>query len=345
MKMNFLGHTGISVSRICLGSMTFGNQNNEEEGHAQLDMAFEHGVNFIDTAEMYPIPRDPETQGKTEEIIGSWIKKRRNREKLVLATKITGPSSAFSHIRNGDLKFGKKQFEEAVNLSLRRLQTDYIDLYQTHWPERPGSYFGQLEYKHIDGSPGTSMEEQLEAVNMLIEVGKVRAFGSSNETPWGQMKLIECAARLGVCSIASIQNPYNLLNRAFEVGHAEISIRENCGLLAYSPLGFGTLTGKYLEGKPPKSRLALFPEFKRYTSARSVSATARYVDLALTNGLDPAQMAIAFVSRRRFTTSAIIGATTLQQLKKNLDSEYIELTDEVSEGIAKIHSEFPNPAP
>ena len=345
MKMNLLGDSGISVSRLCLGTMTFGKQNSEIEGHQQLNVALDYGINFIDTAEMYPIPRDPDTQGQTEMIIGSWIKEKRNRDRVVLATKITGPGNAFAHIRGGDLKFNQKQVEEAVNLSLKRLQTDYIDLYQTHWPERPGNYFGKLGYSHNAAQIGTPIEEQIEALYKVVKAGKVRAFGSSNETPWGQMKFIELTRQLGSDSFASIQNPYNLLNRSFEIGHAEIAIREHCGLLAYSPLAFGTLSGKYITGSPQGSRLALFPEFQRYLSERAKTATRQYVSLAHSVGLEPAQMAIAFASRQKFITSVIIGATSVKQLKHNVKSEEVNLSGELLQKIEDIHLQNPNPAP
>lgn len=346
MKFNPLGRTGIEVSRICLGTMTFGEQNTESQAHQQLDMAFDHGVNFIDTAEMYSFPSNPKTQGSTERIIGTWMKARGNRAGVVLATKITGPSGNCPHIRGGDLKFTRAQVAEAVDLSLRRLQTDYIDLYQTHWPERPANYFGRLDYDHDDGVRSTPLEEQLEALGEQVKAGKVRAIGVSNETPWGLTKFLEISDRAGLPRMAGIQNPYNLLCRTFETGLSEVAIREDCGLLAYSPLAFGALTGKYLNGqKPEGSRHHLFPQFSRYFKPNGIKATGAYARLARDHGLDPAQMALAFVNSRRFLTSTIIGATTTGQLAANLASEELVLSDEVLEGIAAIHAEHANPAP
>ena len=346
MKFNPLGRTGIEVSRICLGTMTFGEQNTESQAHRQLDMAFDHGVNFIDTAEMYAFPSDPKTQGSTERIIGAWMKARGNRAGVVLATKITGPGSGMTHIRGGGLKFTRAQVAEAVDLSLQRLRTDYIDLYQTHWPERPANYFGRLDYDHDDGASSTPLEEQLDALGEQVKAGKVRAIGVSNETPWGLMTFLEIAERTGLPRVAGIQNPYNLLCRTFETGLSEVAIREDCGLLAYSPLAFGALTGKYLNGRKPEgSRYHLFPRFSRYFKPKGIKATEAYARLARDHGLEPSQMALAFVNSRRFLTSNIIGATTTEQLAANLASEELVLTDEVLEGIAAIHAEHANPAP
>ncbi|NQU61155.1 MAG: NADP(H)-dependent aldo-keto reductase [Rhodospirillales bacterium] len=346
MKFNELGRTGIKVSRICLGTMTFGEQNTEAEGHAQLDMAFDHGVNFVDTAEAYSFPASPKTQGDSEKIIGAWMKAKGNRSDVVVATKITGPSSERSHIRGGQLRFTRDQVTDAVDLSLKRLGTDYIDLYQTHWPERPANYFGKLDYKHDDGADFTPMEDQLDALAHQVKAGKVRAIGVSNETPWGVMKFLEIAEKTGMHRIASIQNPYNLLCRTFEIGLAEAAIREDCGLLAYSPLGFGALTGKYMNGKLPEgSRHKLFPKFMRYFKPAGVQATQAYVALARVHGLNPAQMALAFVNSKRFLTSTIIGATTLGQLADNLASEDMDLTEDLQGAIEEIHNEHPNPSP
>ena len=346
MEMRQLGRTGIKVSRICLGTMTFGAQNTEAEGHAQLDMALDHGVNFIDTAEMYSFPRDPKTQGDSERIVGSWMKARGNRDKVVVATKITGPGETLGHIRGGDLSFCKKQMEAAVELSLKRLQTDTIDLYQTHWPERPANYFGKLGFQQDPTAPFTPFDETLEAAEALIKAGKIRAFGVSNETPWGVAAMLRLSDAGTGTRIASIQNPYNLLNRTFEVGLAEMAIREDVGLLAYSPLGFGALTGKYLDGPAPEgSRLKLFPSFQRHFKPNGVEATRRYVKLSKDNGLDPAQMALAYVNSRPFLTSNIIGATTLEQLKTNLASEALTLSDDLLAEIERIHQDIPNPAP
>ncbi len=346
MKFNELGRTGLKVSRLCLGTMTFGEQNTEAEGHRQLDMAVDHGVNFIDTAEMYSFPGNPKTQGSTEKIIGTWMKARGNRSQMVVATKITGPSSGLKYIRGGDLSFGRKQVAEAVDLSLKRLQTDYIDLYQTHWPERPANYFGRLDYDHDENADFTPMEEQLDAFAEQVKAGKIRAFGVSNETPWGLMTFLEIAGQTGLPRVASIQNPYNLICRTFEIGLSEVAIREDCGLLAYSPLAFGALSGKYLSGKEPEgSRHKLFPQFGRYFKPAGVKATEAYVKLAGDHGLDPARMALAFVNSRRFLTANIIGATTMEQLQSNLASEDMALSEDVVAGIEAIHAEHANPAP
>ncbi|MDD9876978.1 MAG: aldo/keto reductase [Magnetovibrio sp.] len=345
MKMNTLGRTGISVSRICLGTMTFGRQNTEADGHAQMDMAVDHGVNFLDAAEVYPFLSMPETYGRTEEIIGTWMKARANRDKIVLATKIAGPSPRFGYIRDGALKFNKEHFIEAVDGSLKRLQTDYIDLYQTHWPERAANYFGTLGYSDDTGTDWTPFEEMLDAMAEIEKAGKVRAFGCSNETAWGVAEMLALSEAHGLPRMASVQNPYSLLNRSFEVGLAEVAIRGDCGLLAYSPLGFGALTGKYLDGVPDGSRRALYPDMNRNFKPRGVEATGRYVALARAHGLEPSQMALAFVNARAFLTSTIIGATDLDQLASNLASEEITLPSEVLDGIEEIHNDIPNPAP
>lgn len=349
MKFNELGRTGIKVSRICLGTMTFGEQNTEAESFAQLDMAVDHGVNFLDTAEAYSFPARPKTQGDSERIIGNWMKAKGNRADIVLATKITGPSGPSghrSHIRDGNLTFGRKQVTEAVNLSLERLQTDYIDLYQTHWPERKANYFGNLDYRHKEDDTFTPMEEQLDALGEQVKAGKIRAIGVSNETPWGLMTFLEIAGRTGLPRIASIQNPFNLICRQYEVGLSEISIREDCGLLAYSPLAFGALTGKYLGGKlPDGTRHKLFPQFLRYFKPNGIKATEAYVALAKEHGLEPSQMALAFVNSRPFLTSNIIGATSTKQLQSNLDTEDMVLPDEVLGGIEALHTEFSHPGP
>ncbi len=346
MKMNPLGRTGVSISRICLGTMTFGQQNNEAEAHAQLDMAADHGVNLLDAAEMYPFPSTVELYGRTEEIVGSWLAKPGNRQRMHVATKITGPGSRFTHIRDGDLKFNRTHLAQAVDDSLKRLGIDCIDLYQTHFPERPANYFGKLGYAHDEAASWTPYEDTLEAMDELIAAGKVRAFGVSNETAWGLMALLGLSDQNGHARVAAIQNPYSLINRTFEVGLAEPAIREDCGLLAYSPLGFGALTGKYLDDALPEgSRQSLFPSFTRNFKAKGIEATARYVALAREHGLQPSQMALAWVHSRRFLTSTIIGATTLDQLKSNLESDALVLSDEVIAGIEAIHTEIPNPAP
>ncbi len=348
MHYTKLGKTDISVSRICLGTMTFGQQNTEAEGFEQMDRALELGVNFFDTAEMYSVPSRPETQGSTEKIIGNWFATRGNRDKVVLATKITGPGDNFKHVRGGDLSFGEKQITEAVELSLKRLRTDYIDLYQIHWPDRSTNFFGKLGYTHNHdaGTDGTSFPEMLGALAKMVEAGKIRTIGCSNETPWGLMKMLEIAEAVGLPRMASIQNPYHLLNRTFEIGLAEIAVREQSGLLAYSPLAMGTLSGKYLGGaKPAGARLTLYPQFSRYSTDRAVAAIQQYVDLARENGLDPAQMALAYINARAFITSNIIGATTVQQLESNIASDDLTLSEEILQKIEAIHMTDPNPAP
>ncbi|SDJ68454.1 NADP(H)-dependent aldo-keto reductase [Microbulbifer yueqingensis] len=347
MEYRQLGTTDIRVSEICLGTMTFGEQNTEAEAHEQLDYALANGVNFIDCAEMYPVPPRPETFGRTEEYIGTWLAARGNRDRFVLATKVTGRGAANSgvgHVRGGP-RLSREQVLAACDDSLRRLRTDYIDLYQVHWPERQTNFFGRLGYEHGDDD-GVAIAETLDALEELVKAGKVRQVGVSNETPWGMMEYLKLSAARGKPRIASIQNPYNLLNRSFEVGCAEMAIREKCGLLAYSPLAFGALSGKYLGGrKPVGARLTLFERFQRYTGKRAVLATEKYVALAREAGLDPAQMALAFVNRQPFVTSNIIGATNVDQLQSDIASAELELGDDLLQAIEAIHSDNPNPAP
>lgn len=347
METRKLGKTDLQVSKICLGTMTFGEQNSEAEAFEQLDYAVAHGVNFIDCAEMYPVPPKPETYGRTEEIIGNWLEKRGNREALVLATKVTGRGDGnpgVSHIRGGP-RLDRAQILKACDDSLARLKTDYIDLYQVHWPERQSNFFGKLGYQHGEDD-GVDISETLSALQELVAAGKVRHIGLSNETPWGMHRYLRLAAHGSKPRVASIQNPYSLLNRTFEVGLAEMAIREQCGLLAYSPLAFGTLSGKYLNGaRPAGARLTLFERFQRYTGERAASATEQYVKLAGEFGLDPAQMALAFVTEQPFVTSNIIGATTMEQLRSNIASSELRLSENLLEAIEAIHRENPNPAP
>ena len=343
MQTRPLGDTGIEVSRLCLGTMTFGEQNSEAEAHEQLDRAVAFGINFIDTAEMYPVPPRAETQGRTEAYIGSWLKRRVSRDDVIIATKVTGPG--LEHLRGGS-RLNREQIRQAIDDSLGRLKTDYVDLYQLHWPERSTNYFGRLGFEHDDEEEAIALEETLAVLKELVDAGKVRAIGLSNDTPWGVMKALQLAERLDLPRVASIQNPYNLLNRSFEVGLAEVAHRENVGLLAYSPLGFGVLSGKYLEGARPKNaRLTLFERFKRYTSPLAEEATRAYVAIAREHGLDPAQMALAFVNSRSFLTSNIIGATTMEQLEDNLASESLKLDQNVLDAIEKVHRRIPNPCP
>ncbi|MDE1166866.1 MAG: NADP(H)-dependent aldo-keto reductase [Pseudomonas sp.] len=346
MDYRQLGRTDLNVSALCLGTMTWGEQNTEAEAFAQIERAKGAGINFIDTAEMYPVPPRPETYASTEKIIGNWFKSRGDRADWVLASKIAGPGNGISHIRDGELRHNRKHIVQALDASLKRLQTDWIDLYQLHWPERSTNFFGKLGYQHTQDELITPLEETLEVLGEQVKAGKIRHVGLSNETPWGTMKFLQLAESRGWPRAVSIQNPYNLLNRSFEVGLAEIAIREQCGLLAYSPLAFGMLSGKFENGaKPANARLTLFSRFSRYASPQSVSATSRYVALAREHGLDPAQMALAFVTQQPFVTSNIIGATSLEQLEANLGSFELKLSDEVLAGIEAIHKDQPNPAP
>jgi len=343
MQTRPLGNTGIEVSRLCLGTMTFGEQNSEAEAHEQLDRAVAFGINFIDTAEMYPVPPRAETQGRTEAHIGSWLKRRGARDDVILATKAAGPG--LEHIRGGP-RLTRDHLHRALDDSLARLKTDYVDLYQLHWPDRKTNFFGRLGYVHDEEEDATPLEETLSALKELVDAGKVRAIGLSNDTPWGVMRALHLAETLGLPRVASVQNPYNLLNRSFEVGLAEIAHREAVGLLAYSPLGFGVLSGKYLDGaRPEGARLTLFERFQRYTSPLAEQATRDYVRIARDAGLDPAQMALAFVNSRSFLTSNIIGATTMDQLEDNLASESLRLDQGVLEAIEAVHARLPNPCP
>lgn len=346
MEYRNLGRTDIKVSVICLGTMTWGQQNSEAEAHDQLDAALERGINFIDTAEMYSIPTRAETCGKTEEYIGNWIKARNNRDRFILATKVIGPGNWLPHIRDGAARLDRKNIEAAVDQSLRRLQTDYIDLYQLHWPDRNTNFFGKLGYVHDESEAPVPIEETLAVLGELVTAGKIRHVGLSNETPWGIMRFLQVAESLDLPRVVSVQNPYNLLNRSFEVGCAEIAHREQVGLLAYSPLGFGVLSGKYVGGvKPDGARLTLFENYTRYTKPNAVHATEAYVALARQQGLDPAQMALAYVNSRPFLTSSIIGATSMDQLNADIDSIELTLSPDVLEHIEEIHRRYPNPAP
>ena len=348
MEYRTLGRTGIKVSVIGLGTMTFGEQNTEAEGHAQLDYAIDRGVNLIDTAEMYSVPPRAETYGSTERIIGTWLAKGGRRDKVILATKVAGPGSGLgvSHVRGGHNTLDRQNLFAAVDASLQRLQTDYIDLYQLHWPSRATNYFGRLGYQHRDGADGIAIEETLAALGDLVKAGKIRHAGLSNETPWGVHRYLNLAESQGLPRVASIQNPYSLLNRSFEIGLAEMAIREHVGLLAYSPLAFGVLSGKFLNGaRPPESRIARWTRFSRYTNEQSDRATAAYAAVASRHGLNMAQMALAFVRQQPFVTSVLLGATTLEQLKVNLGSMDIALGAEVARDIDAVHVSQPNPCP
>jgi aryl-alcohol dehydrogenase-like predicted oxidoreductase len=340
-----LGRTDLNVSLICLGTMTWGQQNTESEAHEQMDYALDHGVNFFDTAEMYPVPNRAETVGRTEAYIGSWMAARKSREKIILATKVAGPSN-MAMPRGGSPGLDAANIRLAIDASLQRLGTDVIDLYQVHWPARHTNYFGRLGYVHDETHVPVAIGETFEAMADLIRVGKVRHIGLSNETPWGLMQFVNAAELAGIGRPASIQNPYSLLNRSFEVGLAEMAIREDVGLLAYSPLAFGALSGKYLDGQNPKgARLTLFPEFGRYLAPLARAATQAYVDIAGQAGLDRAQMALAYVNTRRFVTSTIIGATTMDQLAANIASTQITLTTDVVNAIEAAHENHTYPSP
>ena len=349
MEYRRLGRTDIDVSLICLGTMTWGEQNSEADGHAQLDYALDQGVNFIDTAEMYAVPPREATYGRTEEIIGSWLEKTGRRKEVILASKVSGRAQRFAyarpHLHGGETRLDRQSILEACEGSLRRLKTDYIDLYQVHWPDRSTNFFGQLGYVHNPDDDAIEIEETLSALDELVRAGKVRHVGVSNETPWGMMRYLQLAESMNLPRIASIQDPYNLLFRQFEVGSAEVSCREQVGLLAYSPLAMGTLSGKYLNGQIPEgSRMALFGEyFPRYQTAKVQGEIAKYVSLAREYGLDPAQMALAFVNKQVFVTSNIIGATTMTQLETCIGAAEITLPEEVLHGIAIIHKETPFP--
>lgn len=345
MKRRPLGRTGLTVSEICLGTMTWGSQNTEAEGHAQMDYAVDQGIDFFDTAEMYAVPPNAERYGKTEKIIGTWFAARKNRDKIVLATKVNGRTTA-DYVRGGKAKLDRANILAAIDTSLKRLQTDYVDLYQLHWPDRPTNYFGKLGYVHEDDPDATPFEETLEALDAIVKAGKVRFVGISNETPWGMMRYLHLAETRGWPRMATIQNPYNFLNRTFEVGLAEAAIREQCGLLAYAPLAAGTLTGKYLDGAMPAgSRRTLDGRGSRYDKPMADTAVRRYLAIAEKHGLDPAQMAIAFCLAQPFMTAPIIGATNMDQLKTDIGAKDITLSAKVLEEIDGVHRDIPNPCP
>ena len=345
MKYKKLGTTDLDVSLICLGTMTWGTQNSEKDAFEQMDYSIAQGVNFFDTAELYSVPPNSESYGKTEVMIGNWFEKRKNREKVILASKVAGPGCKW--IRDGRNSFDEKTIGEAIDGSLKRLKTDYIDLYQLHWPERSTNYFGQRDYT-IDSNEGkwNSFESILEALEKFIKKGKIRFIGMSNETPYGFSKYIELSKNRNLPRMMSVQNPYNLVNRTYEVGMAEISIREKCGLLVYYPLATGALSGKYRNGKMPKnSRQALFKGWERHLNPLAMKAYDEYYKLAKEHDMTMVQLAQAFVNTRPFVTSNIIGATNMTQLKENIDSVKIELTKEIIDKINNIHNNNPNPSP
>jgi aryl-alcohol dehydrogenase-like predicted oxidoreductase len=346
MQYRQLGRSDIKVSAICLGTMTWGEQNTQEQGFEQMDYALDQGVNFWDTAEMYAVPPRQETYGRTEEIIGNWFKSRGKRDKVVLATKVAGPDQRFSYVRDGKPRLNRTHILAAIDASLKRLQTDRVDLYQLHWAERETNAFGRLGYAPSHDNDGTPLEETLDVLAEVVKSGKARQIGVSNESAWGTMRYLALAEAGQGPRMASIQNAYSLVNRSFEVGLAEVALREQCGLLAYSPLAMGALSGKYLNGAQPEgARLTLYKHFKRYLTPPGVAATAAYVKLAGEHGLDPTQMALAFVTGRPFVTANIIGATTMEQLKSNIASSEIKLSQAVLDGIDAIHKVYTYPCP
>lgn len=345
MEYRKLGADGPSVSEICLGTMTWGEQNSEKEAHEQLDCAVSCGVNFIDAAEMYPVPPRAETQGRTEAILGSWLR-RQPRDKLVVATKITAPGRGFGWVRGGPVAIDRRSVQEALEGSLRRLQTDYVDLYQIHWPDRYVPSFGKSFYDRAQERPSVPIREQLEALGEQVRAGRIRHVGLSNETPWGVMEFVRLAGELALPRVVSVQNAYNLLNRTFETGLSEVHRHLDVPLLAYSPLAFGHLTGKYLNGALPEgARLTRFPPFgQRYARPNVPEAVAAYAALAREAGLSPATLALAFVRSRWFTASTIIGATTMAQLRENIASTSVRLGDDMLGSIEAIHQRYPHPA-
>ena len=345
MKFKKLGTTDIDVSLICLGTMTWGTQNTEKDAFEQMDYSVSQGINFFDTAEIYSVPPTSESYGKTEIMIGNWLEKRKNRDKIILASKVAGPGCNW--IRGGENNFDEKKIGEAIDGSLKRLKTDYIDLYQLHWPERSTNFFGRRDYS-FDNKEGNwnSFENILEALEKYIKSGKIRYIGMSNETPYGLSRYLEISKNKGAPRMMSVQNPYNLVNRTYEIGMSEISIREKCGLLVYYPLAAGGLSGKYRNGKMPKdSRMALFKGWERHLNPLAMRAYDKYFKLAKDFNLTMVQLAQSFVNSRPFVTSNIIGATTIDQLKENVESINIEFTDEMMDKVNEIHNDNPNPSP
>tara|TARA_X000001036_G_scaffold439768_1_gene492189 strand:+ start:2349 stop:3386 length:1038 start_codon:yes stop_codon:yes gene_type:complete len=345
MKFKKLGNTNLEVSLICLGTMTWGTQNSENDAFEQMDYSLEKGVNFFDTAEIYSVPPTSDTYGKTEKMIGNWFEKRKNREKIILATKVAGPRCEW--IRGGGNNFTEKKIGEAIEGSLKRLKTDYIDLYQLHWPERSTNCFGTREFKvNEEEGKWNDFESVLQALEKYIKSGKIRYIGMSNETPYGLSKYLEISKNKKLPRMMSVQNPYSLVNRTYEVGMSEISIREKCGLLVYYPLAAGALSGKYRNGQMPKNaRMTLFKGWERMINPLAMKAYDEYYNLAKEYNLSMVQLAQAFVNSRPFVTSNIIGATTMEQLRENINTIDIELTDEIMKKINLIHNNNPNPSP
>lgn len=345
MKYTTLPGTDIKVSKICLGTMTYGQQNTEAEGYVQMDYALDRGVNFFDTAEMYSIPASEKTYGSTEKVIGTWLKKSGKRDQVVLASKIAGPNPNFAYMRD-KVDFSPESITYALNNSLKRLQTEYLDLYQLHWPERKTNTFGQRGFTLQDDEWKDNIHEVLTTLDGFVKEGKIRNIGVSNENAWGIMRFLEEHKYHNLPKIRTIQNPYSLLNRLFESDSSEICFRENVGLLAYSPMGFGVLSGKFLTGEHhPKARVNLFPQYRRYSSAQSTEATKLYHEIAVKNGLTLTELALAFIGQQPFLTSTIIGATTMEQLKENIDTINVTLTDDILKEINKVQELIPNPAP
>ncbi|WP_298238671.1 aldo/keto reductase [uncultured Algibacter sp.] len=343
MKYTTIPNTNIKVSKICLGSMTWGNQNTEAEGHEQMDYAIDQGVNFIDTAELYPVPATAEISGRTSKIIGTWLKKSGNRDKVIIASKIAGGGDYTAHIRTTG--FSPASIKEAIDLELKRLQTNYIDLYQLHWPERDTNRFGIRDFK-LDTKWEDNFNEVLHSLDAEIKAGRIRNIGISNENSWGTMRYLEESKNHNLPRVATIQNAYSMLTRTFETDLAEVSLRENVGLLAYSPMAFGVLSGKYIKGTAEdNARLKLFPRFARYSGDTATEAAKHYLKIAEDNNMSLAQMSLAFVNQQPFVTSNIIGATNLEQLKENIDSINITLSDDVLAQINAVHNVIPNPAP
>mgnify|MGYP006091423771 FL=1 len=345
MKFKKLGNSDLSVSLICLGTMTWGTQNSEKDAFKQMDYSTDQGVNFFDTAEIYSVPPTSESYGKTEEMIGNWLERKKNREKIILASKAAGPRCDW--IRGGGNNYTEKKIGEAIDGSLKRLKTDYIDLYQLHWPERSTNCFGVREFKlNEEEKEWNSFESILQALDKYIKNGKIRYIGMSNETPYGLSKYLEISKNNNLPRMMSVQNPYSLVNRTYEIGMSEISIRDKCGLLVYYPLAAGALSGKYRDGQMPKnSRQALFKGWERMINPLAMKAYEEYYKLAKEYNMTMVQLAQAFVNSRPFVTSNIIGATTMDQLKENIESINIELTDEMMDKINLIHNNNPNPAP